>query len=116
MKFLLDTNFLMIPRKFKVDIFEELKKFGIPELYTIDLVVKELEKINNKESLFALVLIDKYKIKVIETSGRDVDKTLREVAKDDFIVCTQDKGLIQNLKKDNTRIISLRQMKYLEER
>ena len=44
MKFLLDTNFLMIPGKFKVDVFSELEKFGKPELYTVSAVVRELEK------------------------------------------------------------------------
>jgi len=46
MKFLLDANFLMIPGKFKVDIFRELERFGKPELFTIDLVVKELSKLS----------------------------------------------------------------------
>jgi rRNA-processing protein FCF1 len=44
MKFLLDANFLMIPGKFRVDVFKELEKFGKPDLYTLDLVVKELSK------------------------------------------------------------------------
>jgi len=46
MKFLLDTNFLMIPGKFRVDIFKEMEKFGKPEFFTLDLVVKELGKLS----------------------------------------------------------------------
>jgi len=44
MKLILDANFLIIPGKFKVDVFKELRMFGNPEPFTLDLVVKELVK------------------------------------------------------------------------
>ena len=46
MKALVDTNFLMIPGDFKVDILTELLNLGYSEIFTVDLVVKELEKLS----------------------------------------------------------------------
>ena len=115
MKFLLDANFLMIPGKFKVDVFSELERFGRPELYTLDLVVKELEKMHAN---LALIFIKKKKIKILKTKSKNVkntDKEIIRIAKEKgVVVCTQDKKLILKLKKENVAIVSLRQRKYLE--
>ncbi len=122
MKFLLDTNFLLIPGTFGVDIFTELTKFGKPELYTIRLVIKELEKMatgkgaDARAAKLALQMITQKNIAIIDT---EVDRTDKEIeilsASEGHTVCTQDKALIEKLKKKGVRVIGMRQKKYLEE-
>ncbi len=121
MKFLLDTNFLLIPGIFRVDVFSELCKFGKPEMYTLDLVRKELETISkgtSKDSMsarLALQLLGMKGVSILNTSGGKTDEEIEKLAKiDNFIVCTQDKKLIQTLKREKVKVVSLRQKKYLQ--
>ena len=113
MKFLLDTNFLVIPGLFRIDVFRELEKFGKPELYTLDLVVKELETIRSKHSKLGLELLKKHKVRVLSSELSNADKEIIRIAPEGFVVCTQDKGLIEKLKKKGAKVITLRQKKYL---
>lgn len=112
MKFLLDTNFLLIPLKFKVDVFSELEEFGKPELYILDLVLKELEKI--KTGPFALEFIKKKKVKILKSSGKNTDNEIERIASEkNLVVCTQDRKLIKKLKISGIKVVYLRQKKYL---
>lgn len=112
MKFLLDTNFLLIPFKFRVDVFSELEEFGKPELYTLDLVLKELEKI--KTGSFALEFIKKKKVKILKSLGKNTDNEIERMASEkNFVVCTQDRKLIKKLKIGGIKVVYLRQKKYL---
>ncbi|MBU0898956.1 MAG: hypothetical protein KJ613_04025 [Nanoarchaeota archaeon] len=120
MKFLLDANFMLIPSKFKVDIFVELEKFGHPELYTIDLVVKELRKIihstgaDARAARLGLKLIYEHNVDIIEAKEDNADNDLIRLSKEGFIVCTQDKEIIDKIHSNSGQIIHLRQKKYLE--
>jgi hypothetical protein len=113
MKFLLDSNFLLIPGKFKVDVFSELTKFGKPEFYTLDLVLKELKRL--KGGKLAFEMIKKNKVKILKAKGLNTDEALESFARKDFVICTQDKGLIKRLKERRAKVITLRQRKYLVE-
>jgi rRNA-processing protein FCF1 len=123
MKFLLDTNFLMIPGKFKIDVFSGLTAFGKPELMTLDLVVKELKGIRDsnkgKDSLYAkvgLLILKRKKIKIKRSHYKDADNEIVRMAKKDkenIAVCTQDEELVKRLKKEKVLVIGLRQEKYL---
>lgn len=120
MKVLLDSNFLLIPGRFRVDVFKELQLFGRPEPYTLDLVVKEIEGIAKKPGRDAkyahmgLFLLDSKGVNIIKTKARNTDREIERIAKEEgFIVCTQDRELIKRLRKKGVRIISLRQRKYL---
>ncbi|MEM7816268.1 MAG: hypothetical protein QXN71_04055 [Candidatus Aenigmatarchaeota archaeon] len=120
MKFLLDANFLMIPGKFRVDILKEMERFGKPELYTLDLVVKELSRISTgggKEAFSAkmgLLIIQQADIGILETEGKNTDREILKFSEKGFVVCTQDKTLISNIRKRGGRVVFLRQKKYLE--
>ena len=120
MKFLLDANFLMIPGKFKVDIFRELEKFGKPELYTIDLVVKELSKLSKAKgrdtfsAKLGLFFIQDKDIGILESQGRNADAELLRLSKEGFTVCTQDRALTAKILKARGKVAFLRQGKYLE--
>lgn len=119
MKFLLDTNSLLIPGKFKLDIFRELEKFGKPELYTLELIIQELEKISqgsgpdSRHAKLGLGLINKKKVKVLESQGNTDSEIIRIALKEGMFVCTQDRELIKKLRDRGVKIISLRQKKYL---
>jgi rRNA-processing protein FCF1 len=121
MKFLLDTNFLLIPGQFRVDVFAELHKFGRPELFILDLVLKELDKIADGRGQDAgsarlgLALLKKNRVKMLKTHGRNTDSEIERIASEgNYAVCTQDKDLINKLRKEHIQVASLRQKKYLE--
>ncbi len=120
MKFLLDTNFLLAVGQFRLDVFSELRNFGKLELYTLDLIVKELEKISegrgrdSRHAKLALLLIGKKNVKVLKTENRNTDSEIERVASEkDMTVCTQDRALIRKLKARKADVIIIRQKKYL---
>ncbi len=123
MKFLLDANFLILPAQFKVDIFSELRKFGRPELYTLDLVVDELKKLAKAQgrsavnAKLALDLLKKKNVEVLKTKEKkkSADDELLMMAGMGYIVCTQDAGLIKRLKAKKSMAVTLRQKKHLVE-
>ena len=119
-RFLLDTNFLMIPGQFKVDIFAELEKFGKPELYILDTTIKELEKISKgrgsdaKAARLALELVKMKNIKMVQAQNKSTDREILRLAfEKDFVVCTQDKKLKAKLIKMGSRVVTMRQKKFL---
>ncbi|MBW3015051.1 nucleotide-binding protein [Candidatus Woesearchaeota archaeon] len=124
-KIILDTNFLLIPFQFKVDIFEELAKICDfkYKLYIVDKTLDELEKVSGtakkgfdkKSAKLALKLIKTKDINIITTAKhKDVDNLILDLIKEqDYIVATQDKPLKARLKENNAKRIILRQKKYL---
>lgn len=119
-KILIDTNMLLVPFQFKVDIFKEIDRI-IDEKYDvfiIDKTIDELEKLikggkekERKAARMALQLIKKFNIKIINTQGDNVDDIIVKLKDKDTIVATMDKELKKRLKGD---VIVLRQKKYLK--
>jgi len=118
-KIILDTNFLLIPHNFKVDIFSEISRIidDSYELFIIDKTIDELRKIvstgkgkDKKAAEIGLELIEKKGIKRI-ISESYVDKAIISIAGSDYIVATQDADLKRKLK---CRKIVLRQKNHLE--
>jgi len=114
-KIILDTNFLTIPYKFKLDIFEEINNL-IPEkheIITLEGVIQELENIskeNGEDSTAArigLELIEKKQIRIIPSQGI-VDDAITGLSNEQTIVATNDKELINRLKTKNVKVIYLR--------
>lgn len=110
-KIILDTNFLLIPYQFKIDIFTEIERIcDFPfTLCIIDKTADELMKIiANKEAKgsdklaakLAVMLLAAKKIPKISTFARkSVDDLLVEQsAKPNVIIATQDKELKGRLK------------------
>ncbi len=111
-KIILDTNFLLVPFQFGVDIFAEIERicqFNY-KLYVLERSIDELKKINRPYAKAALDLIRAKRIDKIQTEEGNVDDLL---VKEDAIVATQDKELIRRLKKTGKTVIQLRQKKYL---
>lgn len=119
MKALLDTNFLLIPAQFKVDIYSELAN---NQLFILDKTIDELKKIQKQQSLkhkkaakLTLDLIKAKKVKIIKTKKGKVDDLIVEIAKKNkYAVATQDKALKQRLKRQNIKVITLRQKKTIK--
>jgi len=123
-RIILDTNFLMVPGQFKVDIFSEIDRLMHEpyELCIIDSTIDELEKIrktaSGKDKLaasLALKLLAVKKPRHLKTEKNlNTDKMIVEHAKSpDFIVATQDAALKRILKLNNTHTIVLRQKSHL---
>lgn len=122
MKALLDTNFLMLPGKFGVDILSELLNLGYTEVFTLDLVIGELKRLfvgrgeNSRNAKIGLEFIRKGGVIILKTMERQTDDEILRFAKTkQYIACTQDKGLINRIKRAGLRFITLRQGKYLVE-
>lgn len=120
-KIILDTNFLLIPAKFKVDIFSELERicaFGC-RLFIIDKTLDELDRIVKEQkgkdkaaAKLALLLLKDKKVNVIATKGEGtVDEHILKL--EGYAVATQDVILKRKLKKKHIQIITLRQKRYL---
>jgi len=121
-KIILDTNFLLIPAQFHVDIFSEIERICVFS-YSLNVLDKTLDELNNiiekqrgkhkQAALLALKLLKAKKVKTIKTKkDKYVDKLLIGLAKDkEIIIATQDKELKKRLEKP---IIVLRQKKYLK--
>lgn len=127
-KVILDTNFLIIPGEMGVDVFSEVNRVVSEphELCIIDKTMDELETLiirygKKKEAFNAKLGFIMAKQKGLKTlpSSKDeyVDAAILKIATKNperTIVATQDKQLQGELKKISTRIITLRQKKFLE--
>src|SRR3989344_4131346 len=99
-KIILDTNFLMLPSQFKIDIFKEIDRIIDEkyEIFIIDKTKEELEKLikggkekERKAARLALQLIKKFNIKIINAQGDNVDDIIVQLKDKDTIVATMDK-------------------------
>lgn len=126
MKIIIDTNFLLIPFKFKVDIFSEFNRicsFNY-KLFIFEQSINELKNIIKKESLkdkkaakFALKLIELKHISIIKiakSEQKDVDWLILNNLSEDTVVATLDANLKRELLKKSISVIILRQKKYLQ--
>lgn len=122
-RIIIDTNFLLIPIQFGVDIFSEIDRicnFNY-KIFIFDKSIDELKNIAKKQSQkhkkaaeFALKLIMLKSIGMIKSGQRDVDSLILEGIDDNTIVATQDIKLRNELLKKGVPVIILRQKKYLQ--
>jgi len=119
-KILLDTNFLLIPYKFKLDIFSQIDKISTFKLFILDKTLEEINRIIKNQkgadrdaARIALKLISFKKINVIKTQTHEkTDDVIIDISsKKNYIVCTQDKELRTKLRQKNVSVIILRQKK-----
>ena len=120
---ILDTNFLMVPLQFRVDIFSELNRicdFNY-KLCIFEQTIDELRSIMQNQSLkykkaaqFGLKLIKLKNIEIIKSENKDVDSLILDNLNKDTIIATQDMNLKRELVKRGASVIVLRQKKYLQ--
>lgn len=124
-KILLDTNFLLIPAQFRVDIFSEIQRICpfASALCVLQPSVEELEKIAEKQrgkqrqaAQLAIQLMNNKMVTAIASSEAYVDQAIIDVVKQDpkeWVVATQDQKLKKELVKLGVAVITLRKKKYL---
>ena len=121
-KVILDTNFLLIPVQFKVDIFSEIDRICLfaYKLYIVDKTINELEKIIETEkpkdkmaAKIALQLIKRKKVDIIKTAEGKVDDIILDLLGKDSILATQDALLRKKARKRGNKVIVLRSKKHL---
>lgn len=123
---MLDTNFLLIPGQFKIDIFEEIRNI-MNEPYDLCIfqeTIQELSNIAEKASKdknnakIALMLIKQKNLKSLKNSSIEksyIDRIILSNIDSKCIVCTQDQALKRLLKAKfkGLRIITLKSKKHL---
>lgn len=115
---LLDTNFLLVPFQFGIDIFAELERLLDVEYEVLvpTPVVRELEqlsKVGGREARDARSALELVKgLKVLEMGG-DADTALLASASGGTVICTNDKLLRERVRQKRAPVIHMRQRKYL---
>lgn len=123
-KILLDTNVLLIPAQFKVDIFSESQRIcPLASLCVLQPSVEELEKIAEKQrgkqrqaAQLALQLLEKKEVEKIASPEAYVDQAIIDIVKQhpkEWVVATQDKNLKKELMKLGVAIMTLRKKNHL---
>ena len=120
---ILDSNFLFVPLRFGVDIFEEFKRLlvnvrcVVPSPVLEELrFLKEEAKTSPKEAEFALTMAGRCEIihEAVEP-GETVDEVILRLARSwRCPVATNDSELKQLLRSEGIPVIYLRQRAYLE--
>ncbi len=122
-KVILDTNFLLIPAQFKVDVFTQIEEL-LDEpfvLCVVDKTISELNKLcaaGREKDRFAarlgLVLLRQKNLKTLRSfSRKNTDDIILKKSDKNTYVATQDRALREKLRKKGAGIIGLRQKKYL---
>lgn len=124
-KVLVDTNFLLIPIRFGVDIFTEAERAlnQLVELTVSTGVLRELESLKEearprfrRELDFALALASRCVVVEDEPQeGETVDDSLIRLASaEGYVVATTDSELRRRLRSRGLRVVYMRQRRYLE--
>ncbi|MEM1556223.1 MAG: 30S processome protein Utp24 [Candidatus Bathyarchaeia archaeon] len=121
---ILDTNFLLLPFQFKIDILSEIEALiGRFEPIVLSTTVDELKKLSNSRSVkiskmasSALELIRKFRVLEVNVKpGERYDEVLLRIAKENnCIVATNDRELRKKLRETGITTIFLRQRSYLQ--
>ena len=125
---ILDTNFLLIPGQFKVDVFKGIETI-VNQPHDVCIfkeTIDELSVIASKNTKdkpnakIAISLIKQKNLKSLHNScseeDRYIDGIILNNAKDSDIVCTQDKDLkrLLRLKSKKIRIITLKSGRHID--
>jgi rRNA-processing protein FCF1 len=127
-KLLLDTNFLLVPLRYGINLTQELDKLGPFELLIPAEALLEIEKLKPAERRFALSLLDKLNPGVLFKSKKVInqlayhefslaeaeispaycdDVILKQSKQAGLIIATLDKELIRKAKAQGCRAITL---------
>ena len=119
-KVALDTNMLLAAEQFKISLVEEIEsKLSKAEIVIPSQVITELEKLAGKSKKLekqvkiAMQIIKNEGVKQIEVKASNADKALLTLAKQGFIIATNDKELRKKVKKSFGKCLILRKKKYL---
>ena len=116
MKVVMDTSFLITSVKFKIDFFTELSG---NKLFVPDKVIEELKYLSKNKgkkgtnAKVALKIIKSRRIDVLEADN-NVDDSLVSFGREGYAIATQDIKLKRKLKKENVKLIYVKQKKYVK--
>lgn len=113
---IIDTNFLLIPVKFHLDIFSEISRLLSTcqeyQFTIMDGTLKELKNLNSGKIAIEILNSQKqrYKIYIHECKENYVDDCILKFVseRNNCIVCTNDKELKRKLRAFNVLIICLK--------
>ena len=121
-KILCDTNFLLIPIRFGVDVFTVADETlnDIASFYVSSRVIDEINLLKRdakpgfeKELLFALKMAEHCEI-ISDDSETPVDDSLIQLAKENgMVIGTSDSGLRKKARNEGVKVLYLRQRRYL---
>ncbi len=119
---ILDSNFLMLPFQFNVDISNEIERIlgGGYRIYVPREVLNELNYLSVKaekhrdRKMAKMALKFARRFDTIEGGDKDADGAIIALAEKDVIVCTNDKALKNRLREIQIPVIYLRQKSKLE--
>lgn len=122
MKVLLDTNFLMLPVQYKVDVFEEVERLcdERPEFMVLRASLVELQSLGGKDKLKARATKQfveaSPRIAILEDKGKADDLLLKYARewKDQVLIGTNDRFLREKLKEAGAGVLVLRGRSHLE--
>ena len=124
LQIILDSNALLVPLEFKIDIFEELENVVNTAMKPILLspILDEIEKIAResspkmrKNATYALKLAERCEIVRIDEADMPADDAIVKVANERKCpVFTNDRALRKRLRNINVPVIYLRQKSRLE--
>jgi len=100
---LLDTNFIMLPFQFNIDITTELPG---KTLATITPVMEELEKIPRGKA--GKQLVEQKNIKILKTTGYADEALIRTAEKEKAAIATNDAELKEKCIKRNIPVITMK--------
>ncbi len=121
-----DTNALLVPGTFGVDIFDELQRMGYIEIIIPESVLRELDALRRRRGKtkraaeLGYRILSEYmsKRKVLiaqDTAGGDTDNKIISMArKKDAAVLTNDAGLRRKLQREGIPAVYLRAKNRLE--
>ncbi len=117
-KVIIDTNGLMIPEQFGVDVFEELKRLGFDSCLVTRASIKELEKIyaraHGRDKIAAKVALSLAdRCTIIEKNGSADDIIVDMAVDTGAAVLTNDIELKKRLCSKGVTIVHLREKTHL---
>ena len=121
MKVILDTNALMVPEQFGVEIFSELQRMGYVQFLVPVAVLAELRTLavkaaKGRDKVAARVgLALSERCSIVGGAGPDADTDIERLAlASELAVFTNDRALKKRLFSKGITVIYLRQGQYLE--
>jgi rRNA-processing protein FCF1 len=121
MKVILDTNALMVPEQFGVDVFSELSRLGYVECFVPGQVLEELKMLTTRGDKGLDKVAAKVGLGLAERCSLacgcagSADQAIEEMAvRENMAVFTNDKDLKKRLFSKGITVIYLRQGRYLE--
>ena len=116
----IDTNMLTSMLELKIDVFYEIKKMlGNVEFIIVKQTLYELDKISErkggeaKKAQFAKSVLKVKEFKVEDVDAENCDEALLKIS-GDAVIATNDSALRKKIRKNNGKVIFIRQRKFIE--